>query len=969
MVGRVSALLLVVAIVLTILPGLYVPSSLVVGEQVRLVRSPAEVCSGQPVLVFAYAPSGRSVELEVSVYIEAGTNVSLPTSPPQPMEKTYKIPMVPVPWALGWYVSHIPGLPSKSWVFDVRLLSRTITVKFTVASKVVYKLIVDGGVVATDSYVVKESEITKQLPPLVYAFVYDVLNDTSIINETLGLGPHGWVLGSGEIMKVMILAFDETSQPEVGFEYRVGEGSWITASAEDSVLMNELNSLAEGVNDFIGIAENWVKSYKSDLTIPRSRLTIKLAEASIPAQNAGTYVMFKATARDVDGNVMTSPIGYYYVINKSSNTRILILDPYVTLWLLEENLKELFNTLKTNTDHGAPDEVAAPLRRAENISKNISDYGLVQFHHWEYLGKYYNIIIAWPGKGVADMIEEFKPNVIILSNLILGAEYGEAWDWDLRDIEVDGKSLLQRLISYVKETHAGVIATHATLSDEIVWLGCEERVKLGARGHVGYGLDDVNIVDEQTVAALLGMPELALWEYVRDEVANALCNASKASETTQPQLAALLKATASAIGSIPLQVPHVPWDGSLKLTPEAEELGWDIPSEFAVEMPTLAGKYGFKAYTEVGWQLAIPRVVAYRAWDEVFKARGNVSKLVSRVTSLYENITNGYVKSPELNTYFSRAVERELKNFYRGLNGASIRGLKLNVSIPIPELNEAFNITVNMSMKTLINLLQKLPVKIAALSPDGLAGIIVHDKFWDSGGYRSVYFSFEVEASRGEITEKLLTNAVEWVKKWQYKNITELLGNLVRVPKETATKFKETVAKAPGNEVLTDGMILNEEGSSETELNAAPGKLHLVIAHPTTDIVSVEVMRGSARIINITKVDEHVTQVVIIVDKAGTITISLRAGSDAALNSAYVTIKYEAVPTTTTSPTTTLTTTLTTPTSTTTPATTPTTTPATTSQTATLTSPVPADNTLLYAGIVTAIIISGVLVFIMIRKK
>jgi len=46
MVGRVSALLLVVAIVLTILPGLYVPSSLVVGEQVRLVRSPAEVCSG-----------------------------------------------------------------------------------------------------------------------------------------------------------------------------------------------------------------------------------------------------------------------------------------------------------------------------------------------------------------------------------------------------------------------------------------------------------------------------------------------------------------------------------------------------------------------------------------------------------------------------------------------------------------------------------------------------------------------------------------------------------------------------------------------------------------------------------------------------------------------------------------------------------------------------------------------------------
>jgi len=87
---------------------------------------------------------------------------------------------------------------------------------------------------------------------------------------------------------------------------------------------------------------------------------------------------------------------------------------------------------------------------------------------------------------------------------------------------------------------------------------------------------------------------------------------------------------------------------------------------------------------------------------------------------------------------------------------------------------------------------------------------------------------------------------------------------------------------------------------------------------------------------------------------------------------ASINVTSEQTITPTTTPTTTPTPTTTTPTSTpvTTPTTTPTTTPATTSQTATLTSPVPADNTLLYTGIVIAIIIiSGVLVSIMTRKK
>ena len=87
--------LLVVLVVLATVPGLHTPLTPVLVGQVRLVRSPAEVLSMQPVLVFAYAPRGRVVELEVTVYVEARVNVSLPTPPPPPMESTYRVRMAP----------------------------------------------------------------------------------------------------------------------------------------------------------------------------------------------------------------------------------------------------------------------------------------------------------------------------------------------------------------------------------------------------------------------------------------------------------------------------------------------------------------------------------------------------------------------------------------------------------------------------------------------------------------------------------------------------------------------------------------------------------------------------------------------------------------------------------------------------------------------------------------------------------
>ncbi len=883
MVKHFCALPLLLFILLALMPGSLVfalQAPAFVG-QVKLVRSPAVVYSDQPVLVFAYVPGGGSVGLEVSVSVKAVVNASELTPPP-PFLKTYRIKMIPVPWASGWYIAHIPGLPAKSWSFKKSFFLKTITVGFSVGSEVTYKLVVDDVVVASGGYVVKESEVAQNLPPFTYAFVYDVLKDPSLINETLGLGPHGWVLAGGESMKVMVIAFDEKAQPDLSFEYRVGGGSWVTASLSDSPLMSQLYSLVNDVNSDIQNLENWVRQYAKDITIPRARLTIRVDEAVIPAQDAGTYVTFRSTARDIDGNTMVSPEGFYFIDNGGSGTRILIIDPHVELWLLKENVEQLLNTLKSNINYGAPADVSAPIKHVRKISKALVDYGIEPFHHWEYLGGKYRIYITWPNEEVANLLNTYKPNVIILSNLGLGLQNKSLWDWDLKDIVVGGSSLLDNLVSYVRQTHAGLIATHATLSDEVVWLSCEDKVKVGARGHVGSSVDDVNVFNEQTVAALLGMPELSLWEYARDKVAEALCS--------NPEL----EPAATLTGSVPLQVPYVPWNGVLKLTPEAKELGWSLPEEFTVEIPTVAQSYGLKAYTEVGWQLALPRALAYAAWGAASGEGTNFAKLRNKVSLLYENITNGFVKAPELSDFMGKSVGGSLKNFYRALNTARIKGTTLSISVPIPGTGKILNKDINIGEGALTNLLQKMPVKIIALSPNGLAGIIVHDKFWDPNGYRTVYFSFEVEAGEGEIIKELLTSAVEWVKTWQYKTTTELLGNLLRAPKEVVSDFNNALSKIPGNKILSDGLILNEEGSSEIELNTEPGTLYLLVAHPTTQSVNVNIVRGSAKVVSVTKVDPYVTQVVIEISGSGTIVVSLSAGSNESLNPAYVTVKYNA---------------------------------------------------------------------------
>ncbi|MEM4619284.1 MAG: CARDB domain-containing protein [Desulfurococcaceae archaeon] len=867
----ILSMLFLVALVLASIPTQQViiePSSNSIISVFSLTRSPKTVHSMQGVIIFAEVYGNIStINLSVTITLSLMRDGSVLLSE----SRTFDLPMLPIPFSPGWYFTSIPGLPAKTM--------RDIIYTWKILSHVNYSLIVNGAQIASGNYTVIEGEASYK-PPLVFTAVYEILSDPTLLMETGGLGPKGWVLGSNKQLKTLIVAIDSEGVKDVSFEFSVDGGPWNTLMLVPDELMSPIEDMIKKLNDIINLINGVIPPGLPKLS--SISFSIKIFNAQIDGQPEGHYVMFRANVTDTDGNTSTSPSGFYYVVNESSSTRVLIIDPYVKLWLLQHNLKQLSKMLKDYSNYEIPDSIMRNITIISKISDLINRNGIIPFHHWEKLGKYYNLYIAWPDISVVDILKGgFEPSVIILSNLWLGVNVTgkiSPWNWDLRDI-----SILNELIVYIKTKHAGLIVTHGTLSDWIVWTDCssEKHYKVGSRGHVGEAIEDVNIIFESTIAALLGMPELALWEYVRDQIAYTLCG--------QYEYLGLL------VGSIPIQVPYVPFNGSMKTTIEAKYLDFNIPEEFSILIPSVYNEFNIPAYTQVGWQLVMPRALAYTAWWKAQEMRPQAERVYSKLSRLIENTTQEIYSSENIIQHMNMSLNWTLQSLYRSIISANISDAILSLVINIPNLGNSLTLTFNIS-NAYDMILQLLPTKLIALSKDGLAGIIVHDKYWSPLGYRAVYFSFEVEAVEDEIAEVLLVNAVEWSLKWQFKDITELLGGKVRVPKELASKFTEALNSLPGNLIESKGLILNEEGYAKIEILAnTSGVLHVLIAHPTTSEVKIVILEGLARIINVTNVTEGITQVTIKVNETGKITIGLRSGSQSALNPVYVAVKQEVV--------------------------------------------------------------------------
>lgn len=739
----------------------------------------------------------------------------------------YILPMIPL--STNLYVGMIPGMPAHDgWIWDV-------------VTNVSYRIIVDNHTVYEDSYNVAFETLEVDLPPLVLAVVHDVIDDPTLLEETFGLAPHGWRVASGEPVDILVIAIDDKEIKEVSFEYAVSGGEWIELSLDADPLMEEFSSLIDEINNYI----IWYIIPNINEVIDTLMPFLKIYRTTMPGQSSGNYVMFRANATDSGGSMSTSPLGLYYVANETSSTRVLIVDPNVVCWVLDRNIESFADKLITWLGSELENiPIWDIICKLNSLIRTARKFFRVKFHHWELIGKYFDIYIAAPCKDIADLLKSldeggFEPHVVILSNLWLGVNgSGRFLNWDLGDIKLaNGKTLQRLLIDYVKSHNAGLIATHATLSDWIIWTGTSpnQQFKIGARGHVGASMSD--IYSEDTISVLLGLYLLPVWEYVRDTIATILY------QTSEPELGAL-------VGSLPLQIPFIPFKGSLKATSvgEGHPILTGIPHEFYVEIPDIPDillNYGYKAYTQIGWQLSMPSALAYASWYWINKSLPQIKAFINNLTEMIENFTREYFSPPrQLNELMTEALSWGLSSIYDAIINMNLTDSSLAIRLNMPKYRPV-NFSISMDYTAL---LRYLPMKLIAVSENGAAGIIAYDKFWDIEGYRSVYFSVEIEASPTTMAEKLLKNAVEWASGWEYSGDVGLIGGILRATKELAEAFKQAINTTSGFSFLSRSIVGVEQGYASINLSATSGTyVNLIVASSSCEKVEAVILEGMDR--------------------------------------------------------------------------------------------------------------------------
>ncbi len=368
------------------------------GQSVELFQTPKEVFGYQPVFIFA-KPSAPAAQVSFRSTVEfvlAPDSLALDLLDiSSPGEVTLALPMLPIPWARGWYMAAIPPLPTATHKFIVPTLGIPLTqteVTLSVSSDVSYEVLVDGVAQAQGGYQVEQGTHARELAPVVYAMPSAILEGTDLVEETLGLGPEGWVWEGGQSFPALVLAFDDKGfegLTSLKFEYQVMDGPWFTAALSESPLQEALREGVDAVNEATELIESGVQAYSSGFTMERAFVPLFIGQAEIPAQPAGAYVRFRGTAEDVDGNSSISPAGLYYTVNTGSDTRVLVIDPHVRNRVAQEALNEVVETLERNNRYGLPQEVAAGLKPLKQAGELAKKYGLTPFHHWELLGKTY----------------------------------------------------------------------------------------------------------------------------------------------------------------------------------------------------------------------------------------------------------------------------------------------------------------------------------------------------------------------------------------------------------------------------------------------------------------------------------------------------------------------------------------------------------------------------------------------------
>jgi len=703
----------------------------------------------------------------------------------------YEFP--PTPLSDEFYITCIPGLPSLKIVSEAIPPLPKEPLVLSLSSYVEYKLITNEYEYR-DSYVVKGQRFKDEKKPLIILLSDNVNN----LDNTLGLSPDSWSIPMNNDLNLKVIALDNSEIMNVVLEYSVNNGPWLYAELHRDEFMDYIEDFCTEIN------EKLIKSFEkyliklTSITIPRAKPPLTIYTASVSVRK-GSFVKYRARAEDRYGNKAMSLIGYCYVHDPSSSIRVLVVDPHVKLRLIQENAEQLRDFTTLARAYGLTNKFLDLYNKYLNISQLISKNKLIQFHHWEYLGEMYRLRITWPSKNLVKEIQSYRPNVIILSNLYLGLETPNLWNWDLSTEEYSGVNVLDFLLNYIEENHVGLIVTHGTLSEFTLWLNSTE-FKVFSGGYVVPDSKDINLVIHKSLADALGLSLLTLYKYIKNEIIHGLHDEGKVTSINN-YLA-------------PLQILWVPWNGVLIPTDNAKDMNWIIPNDpITIPNPHMYRGVEFRAYTQIGWQLGLNTSIMRRALINTSKYKDTIANNYKLFLQLIVNSTRIKKCIENLDTIIDLSINVAIPLFQNALshikiydNLISLKITQTNIKIPITE-------------HLLKSIIDSQALRIIAISPDYKAGIIAYDKYWDfKHGYRAIYFSFEIEAGIGKAAKILLQQAVKWCSNWRsVTGLIEQVGGYIRIPKSDANKLRKIIMDLGGT-IFNATTILPELGTTNLSI-------------------------------------------------------------------------------------------------------------------------------------------------------
>jgi hypothetical protein len=210
---------------------------------------------------------------------------------------------------------------------------------------------------------------------------------------------------------------------------------------------------------------------------------------------------------------------------------------------------------------------------------------------------------------IENLLDEFKPKVVIISNTWL-------YPWELSN------STQEKLIDYLRNINGGLIVTHGSIYDQVIYESPDEKYEVGAIDHVGYDLEDYDI-DKTKLSLALGLDLAPATEYIKFLTADTLYQTKEYREVAQ------------IIGSTPLFAPYVPFSGNMKILNNHPILN-GISKEFRVNIPSAYEEYGFKGYTLVGWQFSMPSEIARNAENAGEKGKEKGKNVLEKVKEFEE---------------------------------------------------------------------------------------------------------------------------------------------------------------------------------------------------------------------------------------------------------------------------------------------------------------------------------------------